>query len=35
MISSKPTKIKFVNPEIKKAYLKLKTGTSHEQKLYK
>ena len=32
---SKPTKIKFINPDIKEAYLKLKTGTSDEKKLFK
>lgn len=31
----KPTKIRFINPDIKEAYLKLRVGTSDEKKLYK
>ncbi len=31
----KPTKIRFINPEIKEAYLKLKDGSNDEKKLYK
>lgn len=31
----KPTKIRFINPDIKDAYLKLKEGTNDEKKLYK